>query len=99
MMHEVLEKIEAAGVVGAGGAGFPSHVKANCRAEVVIANGAECEPLLTVDQCVMRDHAAAIVAGMRAVMQATGAKRGVICTKSHYHAAVAALRKALEGAR
>ncbi len=96
-MQDVLQKIEAAGVVGAGGAGFPAHVKANCKAETVIANGAECEPLLNVDQCMMRDHAAEIVAGLQAVMQATGAKKGVICTKEHYHDAVSALQKALKG--
>ena len=39
-----------AGILGAGGAGFPTHVKINCKAEFVLANGAECEPLLRVDQ-------------------------------------------------
>jgi len=84
-------------VVGAGGAGFPTHVKARCQADVVIANGAECEPLLNVDQCAMRDEAGEIVAGLEAVMQATGAKKGVICTKEHYHDAVASLQQALKG--
>ena len=55
-MADTLEKIKEAGVVGAGGAGFPTHVKVNCKAEVVIANGAECEPLLNVDQYAMRDR-------------------------------------------
>ena len=96
-MYDVIQKIEAAGIVGAGGAGFPSHVKAKCRAEILIANGAECEPLLMVDQCVMRDHPAEIAAGMRAVMQATGAAKGVLCTKAHYHDAVAALRETFKG--
>ena len=84
-------------MVGAGGAGFPTHVKARCQADVVIANGAECEPLLNVDQCAMRDEAGEIVAGLEAVMQATGAKKGVICTKEHYHDAVASLQQALKG--
>ena len=44
------EKIRDAGIIGAGGAGFPTHVKVKCEAQVVIANGAECEPLLRVDQ-------------------------------------------------
>ena len=56
-MADLLENIRNAGVVGAGGAGFPTHVKVNCKAEVVIANGAECEPLLNVDQYAMRDSA------------------------------------------
>ena len=96
-MADTLEKIKEAGVVGAGGAGFPTHVKARCQADVVIANGAECEPLLNVDQCAMRDEASEIVAGLEAVMQATGAKKGVICTKEHYHDAVASLQQALKG--
>ena len=76
-MADLLENIKNAGVVGAGGAGFPTHVKVNCKAEVVIANGAECEPLLNVDQCAMRDHAGEIVSGMETVMQITGAARGL----------------------
>lgn len=50
----IVEQVRAAGVVGAGGAGFPTHVKLGGKAGVVIANGAECEPLLRVDQLLMR---------------------------------------------
>ena len=96
-MADILETIKEAGVVGAGGAGFPTHVKLVCRAEIVIANGAECEPLLNVDQYAMRDFADEIVAGLNAAMQATGAKRGVICTKEHYHDAVESLQRAVQG--
>ncbi|MEA4938325.1 MAG: SLBB domain-containing protein [Christensenella sp.] len=96
-MADLLENIRNAGVVGAGGAGFPTHVKVNCKAEVVIANGAECEPLLNVDQYAMRNSAQEVVAGLETAMQITGAKRGVICTKEHYHDAVAALTQALKG--
>ena len=96
-MADILETIKDAGVVGAGGAGFPTHVKLRCSAEIVIANGAECEPLLNVDQYTMRDSAEEIVSGLLLAMQATGAKRGVICTKEHYHDAVASLQKAVKG--
>ena len=96
-MADTLEKIERAGVVGAGGAGFPTHLKLRCHADTVIANGAECEPLLNVDQYTMRDHADEIVAGLEAAMLATGAKQGVICTKEHYHEAVGALQRVLNG--
>lgn len=82
-----------AGILGAGGAGFPTHVKINCKAEYVLANGAECEPLLRVDQQVMQFYAADVVRGIRAVKEFTGAKHAVICLKAHYHEAV----KALEG--
>jgi Na+-translocating ferredoxin:NAD+ oxidoreductase RnfC subunit len=84
-------------VVGAGGAGFPTHIKLNCKAEIAIANGAECEPLLHVDQMVMQSSAKEIVRGLLAVMEQTGAKRGAIATKAHYTEAIAALREATEG--
>lgn len=93
----IVESVRAAGIVGAGGAGFPTHVKLNGRAEVVIANGAECEPLLRVDQLLMQREAAQVVRGMELAMEATGAPRGVIATKAHYHDAVSALRRALDG--
>ena len=48
--NDIIESICRAGVIGGGGAGFPTHVKYNARADTVIVNGAECEPLLRVDQ-------------------------------------------------
>ncbi len=87
-----------AGILGAGGAGFPTHVKINCKAEYVLANGAECEPLLRVDQQVMQYYAADVVRGIRAVKEFTGAKHAVICLKEHYHEAVKALKAALKDA-
>ncbi len=91
----IVEQVRMAGVVGAGGAGFPTHVKLNARAEVVIANGAECEPLLRVDQLLMKHRASLVVEGMNLAMEATGAKRGVIATKAHYHDAVEALKQCI----
>ena len=49
---EFLESIFQAGVVGCGGAGFPTHKKLDCRPEYLIINGAECEPLLRTDRYV-----------------------------------------------
>ena len=57
-MNETIEKIRLAGIVGAGGAGFPAHVKFAAKAEIFIVNGAECEPLLRVDQQLMTLYAA-----------------------------------------
>ena len=96
--EEIIDIIREAGIVGMGGAGFPTHVKINCKAEFVLANGAECEPLLRVDQQVMQYFAADVVRGIRAVKEFTGAKRAVICLKEHYHAAVAALQEVLKDA-
>ncbi len=92
-MDDLLAKIRGAGVVGAGGAGFPTHVKLNCKAEYVIANGAECEPLLRVDRHVMAVYAEHVVRGVRIAMDATGAKEGIICLKSHYKDALSELEK------
>ena len=89
--------VQEAGVVGAGGAGFPTHVKLQAKAELVIANGAECEPLLYVDQSLMQEESSRIIRGLEAAMEAVGAKRGVIATKSHYHDAVEAIEKAIVG--
>ena len=97
MVMNIVESIRAAGVVGAGGAGFPAHVKLNGKAEYVIANGAECEPLLRVDQLLMQREAKRVVRGVALAMEATGAARGVIATKAHYHDAVHALEQALGG--
>ncbi len=94
---DILELVKNAGVVGAGGAGFPTHVKLSCKAELVIANGAECEPLLRVDQTLMQEQAQSIVAGLEAAMSIVNATTGIIATKEHYHESVQALEHALKG--
>jgi Na+-translocating ferredoxin:NAD+ oxidoreductase RnfC subunit len=93
----IQELARLAGLTGAGGAGFPTHVKLAARAEEVIANGAECEPLSHVDQELMIRAAPQVVAGLRLAMEATGAGRGVIGLKKKYTAAIAALREAVAG--
>lgn len=93
----IQDAVREAGVTGAGGAGFPTHIKMASRAEVVIANGAECEPLTHVDQELMIHHAPEVVAGLRAAMQSTGASRGILGVKKKYTAASAALRQAIAG--
>lgn len=89
----IRERVAAAGVVGAGGAGFPTHVKLSSQVEWLIANGAECEPLLYADQALMEHRAAAIVRGLVLARKATGARRTVIALKAKYRAA----REALAG--
>ncbi len=95
----LVEKVWAAGVVGAGGAGFPTWKKLDARVDTVVANGAECEPLLRNDQRLMAAHAAAVVRGVTLAMGATGASRGIIALKKKYAEAVAALSRAAESAR
>lgn len=75
-------KLRKHGVVGAGGAGFPAHVKAQAQVEFVIGNGAECEPLIHKDAEIMKHFPAEIVSGMALMMQATGARAGKFGIKS-----------------
>ncbi|MFO7681133.1 MAG: electron transport complex protein RnfC, partial [Chloroflexota bacterium] len=82
--QEIVKAVQAAGVTGAGGAGFPTYVKLQAKAEVVIANGAECEPLTHVDKQLMIHHAPEVIAGLRAAMQSTGAARGVLGVKGKF---------------
>ena len=58
----LVEQVRLAGVVGAGGGGFPTHVKLAAKADTAIANGAECEPLLHKDAVIMGENAAVLCA-------------------------------------
>jgi Na+-translocating ferredoxin:NAD+ oxidoreductase RnfC subunit len=96
-MTEIARTARSAGVVGAGGAGFPTYVKLGSRAEVVIVNGAECEPLLRVDQQLMSRFPDEVIAGLEAAMRATGSGRGIVALKSKYQTAFEALSRRLGG--
>jgi len=89
--------VQKAGVVGAGGAGFPAHVKIDAEVEYVIANGAECEPLIHKDGELMERFAEEIVEGLKLVMESTGAPNGIIGIKEKKARAVEALQKAVSG--
>lgn len=92
----LIEMVKAAGVVGAGGAGFPTHVKLQSQKIThVIANGAECEPLLEVDRLMMLLHAEEVVQGLLAVKEALRADEGIIAVKKKNADAVHALQAAL----
>lgn len=97
MKAETVNLVRLAGVVGAGGAGFPTHVKIASAAEFVIINGAECEPLLRVDQQLMAVEAGKLVRGLEAVMAVTGAATGIIALKEKYKEARKALAEKIEG--
>ena len=83
--------------MGAGGGGFPAHVKLAAKADTVIANGAECEPLLHKDAVVMEKQAAELVQGMQLAMESVGAKAGVIGIKGKKKLAVEAVTAACKG--
>lgn len=93
------EQVRAAGVVGAGGGGFPTHVKLAAKADTVIANGAECEPLLHKDAVVMEQYPAELVRGMELAMDAVGASTGVIGIKAKNRHALETVEAACAGTR
>ncbi len=92
----IQDKIQQAGVVGAGGAGFPAHAKAAARVDCVIANGAECEPLVHKDFELMVRYPQRIVDGLKLIMESTGAKQGIIGVKEKNKAAVDAISSAID---
>jgi Na+-translocating ferredoxin:NAD+ oxidoreductase RnfC subunit len=91
----IAEAVEKAGVVGAGGGGFPTHVKATASAEVLLVNGAECEPLLRSDTELLLDHAERVVRGAELMRDSVGAGRAVVALKKKNEAAVDAVERAL----
>ena len=93
-----LEQLLRGGVVGGGGAGFPTWKKLAAPAEQLLINGAECEPLLKSDQYLMGRYPEALVEAAACLAALVGAREAIICLKDHYTAQIAALRKALEGA-
>ena len=85
--EEIRQAVADAGLVGMGGATFPTHVKLTppkgATIDTVILNGAECEPYLTCDHRLMLSSAGEIVEGLEIFMQATGAPRGVIALENN----------------
>lgn len=92
----LLEIIEKAGVVGCGGAGFPTHIKWNAKAEHLIINAVECEPLLATDKFLMRKKPDDIIKACIAVGEQLSAKNITIAVKGVYRAEIDALKAAIE---
>lgn len=90
-----LDQLQAMGVVGMGGAGFPAHAKYRFAADTVVANGAECEPLLWSDKQLLLARADEVVAGLERAMALAEADRGILAIKEKYTEVVDAARSAL----
>ena len=97
MRDKILAAVREAGIVGAGGAGFPTHVKLASAADIIVVNGAECEPLLRVDQQLMEEMTTQMITGLMATLEVTGAVEGIIALKGKYKKAITALEKAIQG--
>ena len=92
---QLRERIRAAGVVGLGGAGFPTAEKLSVGRELLILNGAECEPWIACDDALLREHADEVVLGGRLLARAVGAGRALLAVEDSMVDALSACRAAL----
>lgn len=96
---EIVTAIQEAGVVGLGGAAFPTHVKLKIpegkSVDTLILNGAECEPFLTTDHRVMLEQRDDIFMGLRYLLKVTGAGRAIVGVEENKRAAAEHLRAGL----
>ena len=96
---EIISRIKAAGIVGMGGATFPTHVKLSIpegkKAELLIINGVECEPYLTSDYRTMLERGELLIVGTRILMRAIGVEHAVIGVEANKPDAVKHLRSIL----
>jgi electron transport complex protein RnfC len=96
---EIVKAIQEAGVVGLGGAAFPTHVKLSPPKDVtidtVIINGCECEPYLTTDHHIMSEHPERVHLGLRIMMRVLGVERAMIGIEKNKPDAIEAVRKTL----
>ncbi|MBU3214312.1 SLBB domain-containing protein [Clostridium estertheticum] len=93
---ELLDQIYKAGVVGAGGAGFPTHIKLKCSVEYLLVNAAECEPLIQTDKYIMRHNAEEIIKALSLMAQLVGADKVIIAIKGKYEREIDTFQKAIK---
>jgi len=97
--EEIVSAVQDAGLVGLGGAAFPSHVKMKppegARIDTVIVNGCECEPYLTCDHRTMLERTDALIRGVKLALKATGAQRAIIGVEDNKLDAVSKIRERL----
>ncbi|MBR2353412.1 MAG: SLBB domain-containing protein [Clostridia bacterium] len=94
-LTEIKDLLRECGVVGAGGAGFPSYAKLNETADTILLNCAECEPLLKVHRQVLEHYTTEVLEALSEMLRATGAKQAIIAIKEHYHSTLKALEAEL----
>ena len=99
--REIVDRIQRAGIVGLGGAMFPTNVKLSPPAEkkidLLVINGAECEPYLTIDYRYMLERSEGIIEGTRAIMKALGVSRAIIGIEDNKPEAISKMKVASNG--
>ena len=96
-LNELKALLRENGVVGAGGAGFPTYAKLSDKADTVILNCAECEPLLKLHRQALEEYTYEILSAFSEIIASCGAERGIVAVKAHYKETVAALNSEIEG--
>lgn len=96
---EIVEIVREAGIVGMGGAGFPTAVKLKPPKPIdtILLNGCECEPLLTADHRVLLEYADDVIFGLQAIMKTVDAPKGLIVIEDNKQDAIALLKEKCEG--
>ena len=82
-MQNLKELMQNNGILGGGGAGFPSYAKLAEGANLLLINGAECEPLLYTDYVILRDEMSLVLSGISKVLESTGIPTALIAIKDH----------------
>ena len=77
------EIMREAGIVGAGGAGFPSYAKLADGADTLVINGAECEPLLYTDFIILQKEMPTVLLGIQSVLDQAKIPQALLCVKEH----------------
>ncbi len=95
-LKELKDLLRDTGVVGAGGAGFPTYAKLSDKAETVILNCAECEPLLKLHRQLLEEFTYEILWALAEIVRATGAKEGIIAVKEHYTETIEAVENEID---
>ena len=99
--EEIIKKIQNAGIVGMGGAGFPTHVKLSPKEpekiKYILVNGAECEPYLTSDYRIMLEQPEKLVGGLKVMLQLFDGAKGYICIEDNKPEGIAKLQELVEG--
>ncbi len=99
--EDIIKRIQTAGVVGMGGAGFPTHVKLSPKEpdkiDHILVNGSECEPYLTSDYRCLLENSDELVKGLTCILKIFPKASGIICIEDNKPEAIAKMREAVKG--